>query len=324
MAYNAKTHFGWVPENRMTRRQRMAHGLFVDQMPTKPDFKIAAGGSDKPPEMVLLYKAFRPLGIAPQSCWQSSGSCVGASAGSVIHLRQAIDITMLGDAERWTRCCWLLQYGLGRMLGGFKDPGEGSFGSAQAKAAVQFGTLAADIEGLPSFRQHGDWMKYSREDEIKWSDGDEIDDKYLNIAKKQTVIETPNVKSIDDAVRVLWSLNPLTIASSFGTRNEDIRPQGPAGMRVNIAKRRGDWAHQMMIDSYWIHPTVGLIFHVMNNWGHDAHPLPVDDTPSGGFWIVERDLEDILNERYSEVIGYGGINGFEVPAIDFSLWSLSA
>jgi len=309
----ATPQFGWVPEPQMTPEQKVNHHLFLDEMPA-----LQIMGEDKPPEKIALWKALAMVNATLAFILQSTGSCVGASAGYVKHLVQAVDIALRNQAEEFHPIWWLHSYGIGRWIAGFTKKGSGSYGSAQARADREFGTFRADESGLESYTARGMWMQIDDNVELKWSDGDDIPKQWVDLGKGHRLeVHVSPVKSPDDGVRTLATLSPLIMASMFGTKT--IRRRGGSNP-VNIAEPDGSWAHQMAVDGYWFHPELGLIFHVQNNWGDDAHPAPADDSPPGGFWITEKTFKGICDERYAEIYGYAGINGFKVPEVDHTLW----
>lgn len=245
-------------------------------------------------------------------------NCVGAGGYSCSLTLMGVEIA-LGEAEEFQQIFWPWTYGQSRRLGGLNGQGEGSFGTAYFKAARECGYFAVS-EGhdlaLPQFRVVDGWLQLSREAELKYSNGAAFaGEPYASRAKKHLINQGAQAFTVPDALGLLQSGYPLTIASLMGTRT--ITPQGNGENRVNVAKWDDTWAHQMFIDEAWKNPDLGWIFRVGNNWGNAAHPAPVNDSPGGGFYITEATLDKNLKSGDCELFGFGGLAGFPAREIDW-------
>ncbi len=248
--------------------------------------------------------------------WQVSGSCVGAGGGNACKVLMGVEIA-LGDPEEYKELWWPWTYGQSRRLAGLGGPGEGSFGSAYYKAAKECGFFAAaeSPEPLPQFREIGDWVQLGKGDELRWSDGSAFNrEPWVSLGRKNLVKGGAVVKSVADALGFVQSGYPLTIASMYGTRT--ITRQG-GSEPVNVARRDDTWAHQMSINEVWKHPSLGWLFRFQNQWGPDAHPDPVSGDPAGGFYVTEREFDQLLRERDTECFALSAFDGFPAREINW-------
>ena len=303
---------GWIPPSQRTKEQTELDEAVKSSM---PKFALPVKDEGRYPLHRLAEKG---LNRKPQYAHQVTGSCVGAAGYSCTLTLMGVEIA-LGEAEEFQQIFWPWTYGQSRRLGGLNGRGEGSFGSAYFKAARECGYLAvsegADL-ALPQFRTVDGWLQLTREDELKYSNGAAFaGEPYASRAKKHLVNTGAQARTVSDALGLLQSGYPLTMASMFGTRT--ITPQGNGENRVNVARWDDSWAHQMFVDEAWKNPELGWIFRVGNNWGSGAHPAPVNDSPPGGFYITEATLEKNLKSGDCELFGFGGLAGFPARQIDW-------
>jgi hypothetical protein len=300
-------HFGWVPFEDRTPEQNAAHDMAVAQMPV---FDIV--GTYKAGEHAKLYEARQKVSGKqdPPYIWQSTGSCVGAGGANFLMTLRDVEIT-LGEMEESKPFWWLFTYGESREIAGMRGKGDGSFGSAWAKAITQRGIFSADADSsLPKFKEREGWYYLDQGIEYEWSDGAAIPSKYNELGKEHLVKTMAPIKSAEDAAKALQNGYPLTIAGMFGTRGARVQGDPP----VLIAEWDGSWSHQMFVDAWWDHPTLGEIFRQPNNWGPNAHGKDPCGAPAGGFWIKKATFDREC--RNGEVFAGSAFNGF--PAR--SLW----
>lgn len=305
-------HHGYVAPAGRTKEGQEAANMAIGEM---PEFAIDGPFSDV--ERAPLWSFFKKIGIDnPPYNWQVTGSCVGAGGDNALKTLMAVEV-VVEKVEEFHVTWWLYTYGKSRELAGMNRPGDGSYGSTWAKAIKDYGSFRADEEGLPEFRSVSGWLQTSSSVEYKWSDGDEIPQKWIDKGREHLVKRTAPVRDSDQAAAALMNGYPLTIASMFGTRS--IRSTGSP--KVNIAKWDASWAHQMFVDEVWKHPTEGLIFRVGNNWGPSAHPRPVAGAPAGGFYITAKTFDKIASSRNSEIFALSGYDGFPVQKLDWDIIS---
>ena len=255
--------------------------------------------------------------------FQQTGSCVGAGGGNMAKTAVCVEIALKGEHEQYRELWWPFTYGVSRKLAGMRGEGEGSFGSAWAKAATTAGFFELDpaddagaVIDLPDFIDDGGWLVQPAKVELKWSAGERIGPEFYRLGLKHLFKTAAPVTSSTQAFDALSNGYPLTIASMFGIRAMTPRPQGNPPVRLAVWD--GEWAHQMFIDEAWDHPTLGMIFRVGNNWGPDAHGTPTGEEPPGGFYVTDDTLDQILRTRDAECYAFSSFDGFPARRLNFS------
>jgi hypothetical protein len=183
-----------------------------------------------------------------------------------------------------------------------RGEGEGSFGAAFAKAAKEDGTLDALAEGLPRFK-NSDGLIWGSATEMKWSAGDRIAEAFLSESRVHIVKTTAPCKTAEDVKAAITNGYAVTCASNWGGQMECPIVEG-----VLLNKRVTSWGHQMSVQGFFNHKSLGPLYLIKNTWG-DAHggPCPTG-APSGSFWIKEADMQWICNT--GEVFAFSQFEGF--------------
>lgn len=283
----------------------------ADILASLPEFRII--GNWKEEKRVALWQACRKVlgGKDLPYIWQLTGSCVGAGGANMGRTGMCVEI-VAGELEEYKEWWWLYTYGKSRERSGSHSPGEGSTGTGWAAAATKDGTFAiSEASGLPEYSVNDGWLQLSSRTEIQWSDGDAIDDRYNQLAKKHLFKTAARMKSSDDCVAALTSGYALTQASNFGFRGSQVKGTPP----VRIATWNGSWSHQTYVDEYWQHPTEGLLFRWGNNWGPGAHGAPTNGEPAGGVYISAATMDSIC--KRGEVFAFSAYEGFPARVIDY-------
>ena len=315
---------GWVPPGKRTAEQQKTHERLVGEMPR---FGIR-GGYRLESRRYPLWKAVRSLlGKDPQWVWQQTGSCVGASTGSAVMVAQGVEIKVNGDREEYRHPWWLYTYGRGRFHGGMRGKGEGSFGSAQAKAITTDGMFELDPEGepdLPDPTIRSGWSVHPSGTEMDWSDGGRIAANWLKVGKTRLFQTAAPIRSADDMIAALANGYVCFTASMFGFSPMVPPVEGKGENQVRLVRRwNGSWSHQMFDVEFWDHPDLGPIFGKGNQWGPTAHN-PGGETPSGYpncMYYVTYELQDkILKHSDTEAFALSGYDGFPArePELDWS------
>ena len=211
---------------------------------------------------------------------QSTGSCVGAGGANALYTLMAVEQVLGNKLAEFLPVWWLYTYGESRQIAGMGGRGDGSTGTAWAKAISTKGIFAADQPGLPKFEMRNGWYYLSPSIERQWSDGQMEPAKWDPLAALHLVKSVAVCNSAEDVATAIQNGYPCTVAGMFGTSG----PRVAGGDHpVLLADWNGSWAHQMFIDEWWDHPSLGEIFRNPNNWGPDAHGNPPDGSPRGGF-----------------------------------------
>lgn len=309
---------GWVPPDDRTDESKKVHKDFIFDTPTVSEaFGSPGQVKDRPRAWQLVSEATKKGWIPSKflrneqlkNVSQIIGSCVGFGAGNMLLWASLMDAICRKQKERIIIPFVPYHYGRGRFHSGIHGPGSGSFGSGQAKALQQDGFLAYDHEGVP-LPTFGDAVYWTREIETKWSDGARIADKWIQEGRKHLCPTVARVTSTDEAAQLADSFYCFTIASSWGGKM-----RCPVVKGVLLNSHVGTWNHQMWVADYIIHPELGRLWWVGNQWRypHGKDPGgPWDGNtgaPEGGFYITDKDLAWIISKQ--ETFAFADPQGFE-------------
>lgn len=300
--------FGWVAPEKRTPFQHEQNERILSEM--RP-FEISGAyrGDEK---KAFLWEFSKRLngGKHIRYIRQVTGSCVGAGGANMLRTLAHVEMAN-GDPEEWPveEGWWVWTYGQGRVRAGLNGRGEGSFGSAQAEAFVKDGWFFRnELAGLPDFQRDDSWIVLPQSVEMEWSDG-RAKSQHATIGARHLIKTAARLRNSDEAKAALANGYPITIASMFGTRG--ARATGSPA--VQLAEWDDRWAHQMSCHAFWEHPSLGLIFYILNQWGSGAHPAPLQGEPPGGFWVRASTFDMMLSD---EGFAFSAFNGF--PARELS------
>ena len=243
-------------------------------------------------------------------------NCVGAGGGNTIFTVIAVDSILRNDRESIVIPYWLIPYGRSRYYCGMTTPGEGSMGSAFAKAAKEDGVLDAKQSGLPTF-ENSDGLIWGEKTEYSWSDGDARQTMdLLPQSRKHLIKTTAQCKNYDDVREALINGYPCTCASSWGGLM-----QCPVTEGVLLSRKAGTWNHQQSIQAWWNHPKLGEIFWVQNQWGKNAHGKCPSGAPEGGYWVKKGDIDWMCNDG-QEIFAFSQFEGFPSQTLPKELFKI--
>lgn len=311
----------WIPYSLRDREQRYVTDEFHAEIGEWSDYGLSFGAL--PDEVIAEQDEIDVIGEKLLRVYQTSGSCVGAG-GLGAYMRAIIgDIKLRGDYEDVTIPFHLATYGVGRKLGGMRGRGEGSFGGAQAKAMSQFGFVYhQDIAALPSPEIRDGWFWYPKSVELAWSHpsawpSNVSYDDVASKAKAQVAGEYKRLRSAEEVKQALALRYGVTIACSFGTR----------GCRVTdgvlLAEWDSTWKHQQYGGGYKVHPSLGDIFAISNQW-KDAHgrcPLLYGRYGAyGSYWVKSRVMDRMCDQ--GEVYAFTATSGRDLEDVDWGTLSI--
>lgn len=198
-------------------------------------------------------------------------------------------------------------YGTGRVyVGGNRLRGDGSLGSWQAKAVMEYGTLFSDHDGVP---------KYSGSVARDFGRNKSSLDRWLDVAKEFPVKTTALIRRWEDFVAAIVNGYPITLASNVGFT---MGPQADG-----FHRRSGSWAHQMCgvgVDDNSRDPYALIL----NSWGNVHGQLKDFETgenlPVGVLRVRRADVERILNAGDS--YAFSQFEGFPEQKLDKALFML--
>lgn len=298
--------FGWIPPFQRTLENRQGHMLAESLM---VPFLIVGDSNNQ--DKVLLTdfwkhpRVVQTLGREYIGTKQFTGCCVGAGGGNAVFTLAAIEVVKLGDPEEPLVPFWLYPYGRSRFHAGMRGKGEGSLGSAFAKAMIQDGIVPANLQGLPPFKWN-DGLEWGSEAEMNWSDGANPPDRSVpEKAKVHVVKSAARIRSAQEMAQAVSNGYPCTWAGDWGGL---MQCQVTGNPPVLLNRRRGVWMHQQACLGYWRHPSLGNIYWIQNQWGLRAHGTDPAGGPGGGYWIQEGDAD--YQCRQGEVYAFSGFSGF--------------
>ena len=304
--------FGWISPKDRSPEQKLEDASFQAEMPA---FEIL--GEEEPKDHAFLWDFALKANNGKHFTvfHQQTGSCVGNGLGQALWYLSAVEVHRLKDPEQVILPFWLLPYGRSRMYAGMNDHGEGSFGSAAAKAIREDGVIPYNLPGLPQPKDDNG-LTWGSKVELEWSYGKGIDQKWLNESRKHLVKTTARIRTADEAKAALRNYYPLTCASMFGF--SPMTPPVSCDPPVRLVPRRNDqWGHQMCCVGWLNHPQKGDLFYILNSWGKTVHGEPAGhyNEPPGGFWIGKADMEFICRD---EVFALSQFQGFPAQKISWN------
>lgn len=237
---------------------------------------------------------------------QRIGSCVGWGWSLAVQMLAACDICVRNERESYGgNVLTAATYGFSRVeaRGLSSNPGgDGSYGSAAAKAVTKYGTLYAE-------RDYGG-KRYADGDpklEKAWG-RDGVPDALEPIAAEHRVHETTVVTNFTDVSKAISNGYPVAVCSMMGfsmTFSKDGDGHG------GWLRPSGTWPHCQMIAGVRHGARPGAL--VVNSWG-DCYSGPVDERLPESFqrssgW-VEADVIDRMIGRDPDTFAVSGYAGF--------------
>lgn len=234
---------------------------------------------------------------------QQVGDCVSWGARNAIQYVQCVQIVRDGQRAEFHEVYAPFIYGVSRVIiGGGRLKGDGSVGAWAAEGSTRVGIIPSDFPGL---------LPYSGKIAREW--GKSGPPKELVAAAAKFRIKTTSLARSAEQMRDgICNGYGGTCASDFGST--DIRARDGR----MVARRNTRWMHQMCVDGYDGSGTQRY-FHILNSWGPDAHPAPIDDSPPGGFWITWEDMEYICRQGDSFI--FSSFDGF--PAQELRVFGVT-
>ena len=274
-----------------------------------PQFRIVGQIGDNARKNVRLwhYTKLANDGAHLPNYPQEIGDCVSFGAKNALEYLQARQIYQAGQAHQFRKIFPPYIYGTSRVDVGRGRLGrdDGSVGAWAAKSVQTLGVLPSDAPDVP---------EYSGAIARQWGSRG-VPDKFKAIAREQLVQTVAQVDTAEEARDAICNGYPVTIASNFGTRS--IRERDGR----MVAKWDSSWAHQMCLVGY-DGSGKNAYFYVLNSWGPNAHPQPIDGEPPGGFWITFRDCDKIV--RQGDSFAFSDFEGFPANEdLDFTVIGLA-
>lgn len=284
---------GWTPNPEAVKSilRTMPMPYFAD---AAPHLMAKAANDDK---NALLYEACKKVtGDNLPAHKQSIGCCESEGWSSGVDYLQCVEIALGGKAFDYEAISHGVFYGLGREVANMLGGGDGCYGGAMAKAAVQFGCVS-NADAKDSDTDDTLAKEYG-------SRGVPADLKAL--AKKHLVKTTSLVKSADEAKAALQNGYPVPISSDQGFSME----RDSDGM----CRAEGSWAHCMLLIGYrgdkkW--------FCILQSWGKNTPSGPTAlGQPDCSFWAEWDAVDHMLKQEDSfAASNFDGYPSRDIPWI---------
>lgn len=303
---------GFITKSKRTRLQERIHdscmqsipSMRISALPQEPDLP-------KKIDLTELWsheRVVKALGFQFSGTHQLTGSCVGAGLGNCEFTLNAIEVIKDADREKIVMPFWLFPYGISRMLLGDRGPGEGSLGSAAARAVKEYGTLNNADTDLPQ-PENTDGLIWGESTEMKWSDGTAIPKTFLDRAKPHLIRQTMQVNSAADIRRVIrTTMRPFTFACNKFISPNNARIRGTTD-KVCVGEIDTDGGHQVTCLGQWDHPELGPLYKFPNQWGLKTYPIDPSSGTGYAVWVVEKNVDLAIKNEDAEVIWFGDYDG---------------
>lgn len=271
-----------------------------------PRFQIvgAPAGDDNAKKNVRLWEAaVALLGHHTPNYAQQTGDCVSFGAKNAIEYLMLVQMAR-GPPGEFHPIFPPHIYGGSRVtIGkGQLGRGAGSVGAWAADWVTSYGVMRADADGAP---------KYSGSLADQWGYRG-VPKEWLDVGKDFKIRTTSPVRSAAEVRDAICNGYPCTVASGWGGL---MTPQTVDGRLVN--RRSGSWSHQMCIIGYDGQTGREPYWYVLNSWGENAHGVPPDGAPPGGFWVRKADVEVMCSA--GDAFAFSSFEGFPAQELDFTL-----
>lgn len=313
---------GWIPFPELTDDQKQLHQSLVAGMPKFSSF------GDKPPvgTKVLLSDSWRhqkvvdALGFAFPGWYQFTGSCVNVGGLTAAQTLNFWEPLFKDDPDKIVVLWGWYNYGMSRKRAGMNGRGEGSFGSTYAESLKVDGIVDArldELEGeVANIIQASGMIAISKNDELKWSDGNTASAKLRELAKPHPIYSAP--ASSGAAVRD-------GILSGYAFTRAGMKFVNPGTAKVVngtlVGSYNGRGGHQESWLGYWNHPELGELIWEQNQWGANAYGSDPGGGPAGGCWIRMSEVDQFCRDQYAEVYCLSQYEGYPDRREEVLDWS---
>jgi hypothetical protein len=228
---------------------------------------------------------------------QESGDCVSMGWSNAMAYRMAFQIANDQRNEVLKIPFPPYMYGVSRVWVGKRQLGRGagSVGAWAAQGSLSYGVLPGERANELGFTYSG-----ALADKWGWSGPPKETADY---ASKFRIKSIAQVLSWEDVRDALVHGYPVTVASNVGFEGAFRDADGK-----RWATAAGTWGHQMCFIGVEDRPRKIKGAYVINSWGSDAHPKPLNDEPPGGFWVGWQTVQRMVSQNDSWA--YSDFDGF--------------
>jgi hypothetical protein len=233
---------------------------------------------------------------------QESGDCVSMGWSNAIAYRQAFQIANEQRNEVLKIPFPPYMYGVSRVLIGKRQLGRGagSVGAWAAQGSLSYGVLPVEHASQLGYSYSGPLA-----DQWGWTGPPK---QTTDFGSKFRIRTVSQVKSWEDVRDALVHGYPCTVASNVGFNGRFVEAD-----EKRWGTASGQWGHQMCFIGAEDRAHRNKGAYVINSWGADAHPKPLNDEPPGGFWVKWQDVQRMVQQGDSWA--YSDFDGFPAEAV---------
>lgn len=235
---------------------------------------------------------------------QESGDCVSMGWSNAIAYRQAVQIASEHRQEVLKIPFPPYMYGISRVQIGKRQLGRGagSTGAWAAQGSQSYGVYPLEQATAAGYAYSGSLAdQWGRQGPPP---------RAVEFASRYRIRTVSQVRSWEDVRDAVVHGYPVTVASNIGFEGGYYDEDGKRWLRPS-----GRWAHQMCIVGVEDRPAHTKGAYVLNSWGEDAHPRPLNDEPRGGFWVewptIQRMVAQNDSWAYSDFDGFPAENSID-------------
>ncbi len=254
--------------------------------------------------------------------WQVTGSCVHGGGHNAAATRVAVEVVNLARPEVFKLPYVGHAYGYSRHLYGWESEGDGSMGDAMARALSEVGATTMDDQNVPKPTFYANCFVFTKQQELKFSAWKNTPQSVRDSAKPHP-FKYGSVLTCDEAEKELRRSRPLTWAGDWGGKMQ-CQYRGTGEDRVLWNGERADtWNHQQSVQGMWIHPTLGRIWCILNQWYYlkNGEAVSVHSEPGspeqlpGAYWVGDEAMA--YQCRTGEVRSIKDFTGFTNGLLNF-------
>lgn len=248
----------------------------------------------------------KPVGQDWPNIPQEIGDCVSWGYCNAANITIGVGVRKAGQLRGPPRLYPPWVYGVSRVDIGRGQLGnsDGSVGAWAAKGAEEKGLLKWGDEGVPA---------YSGQIAKTWGRRPGPPQSLYPLAANHKATKAAPARSADDIMNGLANGYAATIASSRWGCKSWRQVDGRM-----VANHDDRWGHQQCVIGYdGSSPSGKRWFYVLNSWGENWGPKPLQNEPRGGYWMSDSQLDDVCDEGDSWILG--GVDGFIEQELNWSI-----
>jgi hypothetical protein len=305
---------GWIPPQMRTQEQQDEHLRACARM---PKFAVVGGRTElNKGEMVDLTNSLKApevvadIGYVFSWFHQLTGSCVGASLGSMLTFLSCTQRLVADTPTKAFVPWWPYSYGMTRADEGDRGQGEGAIDSV-AVERLKKGVLDSNEPGLPKYSVGDDGIMLTSSMEMQWSDGNSNLVKQWESKAKFPLGTAALCNSVLDIRTGIINGYPNLNGCSLYVGNGSVRGSGNTAYVAGRYDGRG--GHSTGIVAVWNHPNDGYLYKYQNNWPKSTYPAdPVSGDQRCQVWITESELSKALSsyDMHGETFCLSHLNYF--------------